>query len=95
MHFQRAIALVGGQAPLARRLTEIMGEEITQQRIWNILNKAQRVPAELVIPLEKATNGIISRHDLRPDLYPIEPEGVPGGHSNEKDVGGSIDVAAQ
>lgn len=33
---------------------------------WN------RVPAERVLEIERATNGAVTRHQLRPDLYPPE-----------------------
>src|SRR5687767_7509462 len=59
-----AVALVGGQAQLARAIG------VSQPSVWHWLNKAERVPAEYVIPIETATGGKISRHDLRPDLYP-------------------------
>ncbi len=59
-----AVALVGGQAQLARLLG------ISQPHVWHWLHKAERVPAEHVIAIEKATGGKITRHELRPDLYP-------------------------
>ena len=31
-----------------------------------------RVPAERVLDIERATNGAVKRHELRPDLYPPE-----------------------
>lgn len=42
----------------------------SQQRLSYILQKDNPLPAELVLPTEKATG--ISRHALRPDLYPRE-----------------------
>lgn len=60
----RAIAIVGGQTQLARLLG------VKQANVWHWLNKADRVPGEYVIAIEKATGGEITRHDLRPDLYP-------------------------
>lgn len=74
---ERAIALCEGQAGLARRLTEITGEEITQQRIWAILHRGQKYPAELVIPTERATDGQVTRFQLRPDLYPLDERDAP------------------
>lgn len=79
--FERAVEVCGGQAALARKLTEITGKEVTQQRIWNIINRSQKVPAELVLATERATAGMgedktVTRHDLRPDLYPVD-DGVP------------------
>lgn len=32
------------------------------------------VPAERVIAIEAATGGKVSRHDLRPDIYPLDKE---------------------
>ncbi|HGM5182253.1 TPA: transcriptional regulator [Pseudomonas aeruginosa] len=40
----------------------------SQPRIWQCLHRNLRVPAELVLPIEAATG--VSRHELRPDLYP-------------------------
>jgi DNA-binding transcriptional regulator YdaS (Cro superfamily) len=31
-----------------------------------------KVPAERVLLIEAATGGRVSRHELRPDLYPLE-----------------------
>lgn len=64
---QRAIDIVGGQTSLAERVGT------TQSQIWYWLQRSKKgVPAEFVIPIEQATAGEVSRHDLRPDLYPLE-----------------------
>jgi TorA maturation chaperone TorD/DNA-binding transcriptional regulator YdaS (Cro superfamily) len=60
----KAIAIVGGQTQLARLLG------VKQANVWHWLNKAGRVPGEYVLAIEKACGGQITRHDLRPDLYP-------------------------
>jgi DNA-binding transcriptional regulator YdaS (Cro superfamily) len=60
----RAVKASGGQRALARALG------IYPQAV-NKWVKAQRVPAERVLQLESLTG--VSRHDLRPDLYPTEP----------------------
>ncbi|ADE14123.1 hypothetical protein Nhal_0950 [Nitrosococcus halophilus Nc 4] len=62
---QRAVEIVGGQVELAKRLG------VTQQRIWNWLyrDKCQRIPAEYVLPIECATNGRVTRYELRPDIF--------------------------
>jgi DNA-binding transcriptional regulator YdaS (Cro superfamily) len=61
----RAVALAGSQTELARRIG------VKQMHVWNWLNRSKgKVPGEYVIPIEKATG--VSRHELRPDLYPIE-----------------------
>ena len=58
----KAIRIVGSQKALA----DEMG--VTKQAVhkWR-----RKVPAERVIDIERATNGQVPRHELRPDLYPI------------------------
>lgn len=60
---QRAVNAAGSQAKLAAAI------ETTQQNISNWL-RANRVPAEYVLKIERATG--IPRHELRDDLYPRE-----------------------
>ena len=44
---------------------------VKQPSVFNWLNRAVPVlPAEYVLTVEAATG--VSRHDLRPDIYPIE-----------------------
>lgn len=57
-----------GQASLARALG------IRQSTVSSWLRRGNELPAKFVIPVERAYG--ISRHDLRPDLYPPE-ERVP------------------
>lgn len=66
----RAIAAAGGQSALARALAEKTGRPVRQGHIWAWVHRTCRVPAEYVLPIEDVTG--ISRHDLRPDLYPRE-----------------------
>lgn len=64
---QRAVTLAGSQTELARRIG------VQQAHVWNWLNRSKgKVPGEHVIPIEKATG--VSRHELRPDLYPTEEQ---------------------
>lgn len=63
---EKAVAIAGGQTALAK----LIGRD--QGTIWAWLNTTKRVPAEEVLPIEKATNGQITRYQLRPDLYPKE-----------------------
>lgn len=65
----RAIALAGGQAALARRLS------ISTQAVHLWLRKNQ-VPAERCRQIEASTNGQITRYELRPDVFG-EPPGEP------------------
>ncbi len=60
----KAIEVVGGQTQLARLLG------VKQANVWHWLNKADRVPGEYVLAIETATGGQVTRHALRPDLYP-------------------------
>jgi TorA maturation chaperone TorD len=71
-----AVDLVGGQAKLAR----ILG--VTQPNVWHWLHKSERVPGEYVLKIEEATGGKVSRHDLRPDLYPPSMTNVGAPRAN-------------
>lgn len=52
------------QAEFARRL------DVSPGLIWQWLNDHRPIAAEQVLPIEKATDGMVSRHELRPDIYP-------------------------
>jgi DNA-binding transcriptional regulator YdaS (Cro superfamily) len=67
---QQACAALGwgGQSKLARELTRI-GSPCTPQAIQKMCSTGH-VPAERVLDIEKITG--VSRHKLRPDLYPQE-----------------------
>lgn len=62
---RRAAYLCGGQTALAAKLG--VKPQAVQQ--WVAKN---HVPPSRAIEIEKATGGQVTRHDLRPDLYPIE-----------------------
>jgi DNA-binding transcriptional regulator YdaS (Cro superfamily) len=53
-----------GLSELAKQL------DTTAQRLVNWRDRDHKIPAEFVIRIEKITG--ISRHELRPDVYPIE-----------------------
>jgi DNA-binding transcriptional regulator YdaS (Cro superfamily) len=59
----RAVKAAGGQA----RLAEALG--IHQGAVGNWVAR-KRIPAERVLAVEKLTG--VSRHELRPDIYPVE-----------------------
>lgn len=59
---KKAIKIAGGQSALAR----LIG--VQQEHVWYWLHKSGKVSPIQVIPIEKATG--VSRHDLRPDIYP-------------------------
>ncbi|MCC6196770.1 MAG: helix-turn-helix domain-containing protein [Burkholderiales bacterium] len=60
---ERAVQLAGGQTELARMLG------VTQGMVWQWANGRRQVAAERVLAIEAATG--VSRHDLRPDIYPF------------------------
>lgn len=59
-----AIGRAGSQAEIAR----ICGVSTTA--VWKWVQSSKRMPAEYVLRTEAATG--VSRHDLRPDIYPRE-----------------------
>jgi DNA-binding transcriptional regulator YdaS (Cro superfamily) len=61
---ERAVEKAGGQIALAK-LTGVSYQAVQK---WL---RTGSVPAERVLPIEEATG--VSRHDLRPDIYPREP----------------------
>lgn len=59
-----AVRRQGGQSALGR----LVG--VSQQSVSKWVKRSKPLPAEHVLTVEAATG--ISRHDLRPDLYPRE-----------------------
>lgn len=57
-----AVTRVGSQGALAKIC------DVSQPAVWKWLNESKQLPAEHVLKVEAATR--VSRHDLRPDLYP-------------------------
>ena len=64
LSLQTAIRRAGSNAALGR----LIGVSATS--VWKMLNRAKQASAEYVLKIESATG--VSRHDLRPDLYPRE-----------------------
>jgi DNA-binding transcriptional regulator YdaS (Cro superfamily) len=58
---ERVFDVLGSQHALAEKL-KVSDEAV---RKWK-----RRVPAERVLEIEEATGGAITRHELRPDIYP-------------------------
>lgn len=62
---QKALDAAGSQS----RLAEIC--KLSQPTVWGWLNKGSgTIPAEHVLRIESALG--IPRHELRPDIYPVE-----------------------
>ena len=66
-----AVFYAGGQTELARKITALAGSRrITQQSVslWVAKNL---VPADRVLQIEAVVGGLVTRHQLRPDIYPL------------------------
>lgn len=74
---KKAVSLAGGQSALVSKLKDLNPdkyEKMRQGHIWKWLNKSlSPVPPDYcVLDIEQVLDGEIQRHELRPDLYPIE-----------------------
>lgn len=58
----RAIAIAGSEAKLGK------AAGVSQNAIWQAKRRG-RVSAELAVKIERATGGLVSRSDLRPDIF--------------------------
>lgn len=45
---------------------------VSQGLVSHWVTGRARIPAERVLTIEAATGGQVTRHELRPDLYPLE-----------------------
>jgi DNA-binding transcriptional regulator YdaS (Cro superfamily) len=76
----KAVELLGGQVRLAEAIRlahKSAGREVkvAQAHVWNWLNSSSpNPPAEHCIIIEQATNGAVTRYDLRPDVFGTSPE---------------------
>lgn len=61
---REAVSRAGSQGKLARIC------DVSSTAVWKWLQSSKRLPAEFVLRVEAATG--VSRHDLRPDIYPVE-----------------------
>lgn len=68
--FRKAVDIVGGQVAFAN----LVG--VTQGAVSKRLKDRRPLQAENVLAVEEATG--ISRHDLRPDIYPREAGAAAG-----------------
>ncbi|WP_132910251.1 YdaS family helix-turn-helix protein [Sphingomonas sp. BK235] len=68
---REAVERAGGQSATAR----LVG--VSQTAVWKWITEAKVLPAEHVLAVERATG--VSRHLLRPDIYPLEEVGRVNG----------------
>lgn len=62
-----ACALAGGRAKLAAAVDP----PVSAQAVYLWVKKG-KLPAERVLDVERATGGLVTRYQLRPDIYPLE-----------------------
>lgn len=67
-----AVSRIGGQSAMARLCQR------SQATVWGWLNVAKQIPAEYVLRVETVTG--VSRHQLRPDIYPADLGPSPRWH---------------
>ena len=61
---ERAVEAAGSQNELARRIG------VRQSTLWSWLRRNESpVPAEYAIPIELAVDAVVTRDELRPDLF--------------------------
>lgn len=68
-YIEQAISVCGTQLELARRITEKNPLKPVSYQAIQGWRKFGRVPAERAVQIEQVTNGEVTRHDLRPDLF--------------------------
>jgi DNA-binding transcriptional regulator YdaS (Cro superfamily) len=64
---EKAVAIKGSQAEFAKAISK------SQPFVNDMLHGKKRVPAELCQKIEAATNGAVTRYDLRPDVFGEAP----------------------
>jgi len=62
--------VAGSQAKLAQLCRKPNGRPVSQPAVWGWIHKLRRLPADYVLDVEAGTG--VSRHALRPDIYPQE-----------------------
>lgn len=66
-----AINEVGGQGKLAAKIGKRQGH------IGKWIHRDKKVPAEVCVAIELATDGAVTRYDLRPDVFGEAPASKP------------------
>lgn len=64
VHIKKAVDILGSQTKLANACG------VKQAHIWNWLNRNKLITLENALMIERATEGKVSKEDIRPDLYP-------------------------
>lgn len=64
---KQAIEVAGTQ----QKLAALIGKQQGHVAKW--LHRDRKVPAEMCLPIERATGGKVTRYDLRPDIFGERP----------------------
>jgi DNA-binding transcriptional regulator YdaS (Cro superfamily) len=67
---QRAVALVGSQAALARAIGK------SQPAVYKWVRGHSLPTWQNAIAIERATNGRVTRHEVRPDIEALPPQEI-------------------
>ena len=67
-----AVFYAGGQSEMARKINALAGSRRVTQPGVNYWVTKNRVPADRVLQIETVIDEIVTRHQLRPDIYPLE-----------------------
>lgn len=71
-HLQRAVDLLGSQSAFAAAIAAHAGKPLTQQAVSYWLNQGDGVvPAEWCPHVEAVTAGVVTRYQLRPDVFGV------------------------
>jgi DNA-binding transcriptional regulator YdaS (Cro superfamily) len=89
LHMERAVALFGSPAALATRIG------CSKRTVMNML-AGMLVGGEHAVAIEQATDGQVTRHELRPDLFPnpLDERWQGAGRIVVTDAAPGVDVSA-
>lgn len=68
---EKAVSVCGSQSALAKTLS------VPPALVWQWLNNKRPIAAKHCIAIETATGGVVTRYDLRPDVFGAAPEPQP------------------
>lgn len=60
---ERAVEICGSQKALAESIS------VTPVFVSQMIGGVKRIPPRLCLPIEEATDGQVTRYDLRPDIF--------------------------
>lgn len=64
---ERAVAEIGSQSALAKAIG------VAPAMVWQWCDGRRPVPAHRCVPIEEATQGKVTRYELRPDVFGEAP----------------------